>query len=83
MNEEIDPRDEFLALILGGCTPREAADAMGMPLSYFRRLRNNLSEEYDEDFAVDYDDLMEACLKYEKMQIREEAERRALRRPPW
>jgi DNA-directed RNA polymerase specialized sigma24 family protein len=56
-----DLRDEFLALIMGGCTPREAASALGTPLRYFRKLRNPADEEYEEQFAIDYDDVMEAC----------------------
>lgn len=72
--------NEFLALIMGGSTPGEAAQIMGCPLSHFRKLRNPLSKYYDADFAQDYDDAMEACRKYQAQQIKEEVIRRELRR---
>lgn len=70
MNTEVDPRDEFLALLMAGMRPQEAAHAMGKTANYFRQLRNPLDSKYDKQFAADYEDVTEACRKYEAQLIR-------------
>jgi hypothetical protein len=78
MSVGVDPRDEFLALILGGATPPEAAQMMNMTTSYFRSLRNPLSRKYDKQFADDYNRLMEAVREHEAQRMRGAALCRAL-----